>query len=75
MSDLGERPVDPRREIDGYHIISYDVDESERPGGMKVRYKIRIGSGPRAEAVDEAQARVIREILEWSRQHRQRQGR
>ena len=42
---------------------------------MKVRYKIRIVSGPRAKAVDEAQARVIREVLEWSRQHRQRRER
>jgi hypothetical protein len=42
---------------------------------MKVRYKIRIVSGPRAKAVDEAQTRVIGEVLEWSRQHRQRRGR
>ena len=40
---------------------------------MKVRYKIRIVSGPRAKAVEQAQARVIREVLEWSRQHRQRE--
>jgi hypothetical protein len=41
---------------------------------MKARYKIRVVSGPRANAVDEAQARVTREVLEWSRQHRQRHG-
>ena len=38
---------------------------------MKVRYKIQIVSGPRAKAIDARQAQVIREVLEWSRQHRQ----
>jgi hypothetical protein len=74
MPDLGEQPNGPLLAIGCTRIISYNIDESERPGGMKVRYKIRIVSGPRAKAVDEAQARVIREVLEWSRQHRQRHG-
>ena len=56
----------------GPRIISYNLSERERPEGLKVRYKIRIVSGPRANAVEAAQARVIREVLEWSRQHRQR---
>jgi hypothetical protein len=55
-------------------IISYNVDEG-MPGGIKVRYKVRVVTGPRARAVEQAQARVIREVLEWSRAHRQRQGR
>jgi hypothetical protein len=75
MPDLGEQPTELPPVIGGARIISYNIDEGERPDGMKGRYKIRIVSGPRAKAVDEAQARVIREVLEWSRQHRQRQGR
>jgi hypothetical protein len=58
----------------GPRIISYNLSEGERPGGIKVRYKIRVVSGPRAKALDSAQARVIREVLEWSRTHRQQQG-
>ena len=57
--------------IDSGRVISYNLSEGERPGGMKVRYKITIVSGPRAKAIDARQAQVIREVLEWSRQHRQ----
>jgi hypothetical protein len=56
--------------MDGYRVISYNLGEEERPGGMKVRYKIRIVTGPRAREIDARQAQVIREVLEWSRQHR-----
>lgn len=52
-------------------IISYNLSEGERPGGIKVRYKIRIVTGPRAKAVDALQAQVIREVLQWSLKHRQ----
>jgi len=55
-------------------IISYNVDEG-MPGGIKVRYKLRVVTGARARAVEQAQAEVIREVLQWSRQYRQRQGR
>ena len=57
--------------IDSGRVISYNLSEGERPGGMKVRYKITFVSGPRAKAIDARQAQVIREVLEWSRQHRQ----
>ena len=60
--------------IDSGRVISYNLSEGERPGGMKVRYKIQIVSGPRAKAIDARQAQVIREVLEWSRQHRQQPG-
>lgn len=56
--------------MDGNRVISYNLKEEERPGGMKVRYKIRIVTGPRAREIDARQAQVIREVLEWSRQHR-----
>jgi hypothetical protein len=56
--------------MDVNRVISYNLSEEERPGGMKVRYKIRIVTGPRAKEIDARQAQVIREVLEWSRQHR-----
>jgi hypothetical protein len=73
MSDLEEQQGNSLPIMDGPRIISYNLSESERSEGLKIRYEIRIVSGPRARAVDEAQARVIREVLEWSRQHRQQQ--
>lgn len=73
MSDLGKQDYVSLPVMDGDRIISYNLNERERPGGIKVRYKVRVVTGPRAKAVDEAQAQVIREVLEWSRQHRQRQ--
>ena len=56
--------------IDSGRVISYNLSEGERPGGMKVRYKIQIVTGPRAKEIDARQAQAIREILEWSRKHR-----
>jgi hypothetical protein len=61
--------------MDVGRVISYNLREEERPGGMKARYKIQIVSGPRAKEIDARQAQVIREVLEWSRQHRQQQPR
>jgi hypothetical protein len=77
MSDIDHEPdqeehhKDPSGEIDETRIISYNLNEGERPGGMKTRYKISIVTGPRAKEIDARQAQVIREVLEWSRQHRQ----
>jgi hypothetical protein len=59
--------------MDGARIISYNLSEGERPGGIKVRYKIRVISGPRAEAIDAAQAEVIMEVAQWAAKHRRRQ--
>jgi hypothetical protein len=74
VSDLEKHASNSLPEFGIERIISYNVDEG-MPGGIKVRYKLRVVTGPRAKAVDEAQAQVIREVLQWSRQHRQRQGR
>jgi hypothetical protein len=52
-------------------IISYNFNEDERPGGMKIRAKIRVVSGRQAEVVDAAQAEAVRELLKWARQHRE----
>jgi hypothetical protein len=56
-------------------IIAYNLREGERPDGMKVRYKIKIETGPKARELDERQAEVIRELLVWARQYRTGPGR
>jgi hypothetical protein len=55
---------------DGARIISYNVNEEERPSGVKIRFKIRVVSGREAAAADRQQADAIREYLRWVRQHR-----
>jgi hypothetical protein len=70
-SEQGKQADSPRGIIDSSRVISYNLSEGERPGGIKVRYKIRIVTGQRAKTVDARQAQVIREVLEWSRKHRQ----
>ena len=50
--------------VNGPRVISYNLSEGERPGGIKVRYKIRIATGKRAREIDARQARrVIRNSL------------
>jgi hypothetical protein len=56
--------------VNGPRIISYNLREGERPGGMKVRFKIRVETGRKAAALNAQQAEAIKELLEWARQHR-----
>ena len=56
-------------------IISYNLTEEQRPGGLKVRFKVRIETGKKGAATDAAQAEAIRELLQWSREHRTHQPR
>ena len=53
-------------------VISYNVPEGERPGGIKVRFKIRIAAGKRAAEIDARQVVAILEVLQWQRQHGRR---
>jgi len=50
-------------------LISYNVNEDERPDGIKVRFKVRIATGKHAAALDARQAEAIRELLIWTRDH------
>jgi hypothetical protein len=50
-------------------VISYNIPEGERPGGIRVRFKIRVVTGKRATEIDARQARAILEVLQWQRQH------
>ena len=55
-------------------MISYNVSEAERPGGLKVRFKVKVVTGREAAALDARQAEAIRRLLEWTLQHRQETG-
>ncbi len=53
----------------GPRIISYNLNEAERPGGMRIRFKVRIETGRKAAALNAQQAQAIKELLLWARQH------
>jgi hypothetical protein len=72
--EQGKQASNPGSIMDGARIISYNFNEDERPGGMKVRAKIRVVSGKQAEAVLAAQVEAIRELLIWVRQQRRQTG-
>ena len=67
-NDYGNLP----RIVSNGRVISYNVPEGERPGGIRVRFKIRIATGKRAQLIDARQAEVIMEVLQWQRQHKPR---
>jgi len=50
-------------------IFAYNMDQGETPGGMKVRWKIRVATGPEAARVDARQTEAIREALVWVHRH------
>ena len=55
--------------VNNVRVISYNLPERERPGGIKVRYKIRVATGKRGRELDARQAKVIMEVLQWLSQH------
>ena len=59
----------PERPIQWPPLSAYNLREEERPGGLKVRFKIRIETGRKARELDTRQAAVIRELLIWAHQH------
>jgi hypothetical protein len=66
-SDQVKRDADASPEIGVGRIISYNLNEDERPDGIKVRFKIQIVTGKHAAALDARQAEAIRELLLWTR--------
>ncbi len=50
-------------------IFAYNLDDRKTPGGLKVRWKIRVVSGPEAARWDERQAEAIKELLQWASRH------
>jgi hypothetical protein len=49
-------------------VFAYNLDEKKTPGGLKVRWKIRVATGPEATRAEARQAEAIRELLQWARQ-------
>jgi hypothetical protein len=54
--------------LSNVRVVSYNIPEGDRPGGIKVRFKIRVVTGKRAKDIDARQARAIMEVLQWQRQ-------
>ena len=52
-------------------ILAYNLDEKNNAGGMKVRWKVRVATGPEAQRLEARQAEAIREALVWLRKHPQ----
>ena len=52
--------------------LSYYRDDTEKAGGLKVKWKIRVATGPEAARLDARQAQAIRELLIWATQHQHR---
>jgi hypothetical protein len=50
--------------------LSYYRDDMENAGGLKVKWKIRVATGPEAARLDARQAAAIRELLIWATQQR-----
>jgi len=57
--------------MDGARIISYNFNESERPGGMRIRIKVRVESGKKGRARDARQGEALKEYLTWVVQQEQ----
>ena len=69
-SDQEQHDSNSLPEMEYPRIISCNLNEGERPGGLKVRYKIRVETGRKADALNAQQAAAIKELLLWARQHR-----
>jgi hypothetical protein len=50
-------------------IYAYNLDHKKTPGGLKVRWKIRIATGTEATRWEQKQAEAIKEILAWLTRH------
>jgi hypothetical protein len=55
--------------IPGETIFAYNMDETETPGGLKVRWKVRVITGPAAARWDARQNAAIMELLQWASRH------
>ena len=50
-------------------IYAYNLDDTKTPGGLKVRWKVRVVTGPAAARYDARQNQAIRELLQWASRH------
>jgi hypothetical protein len=70
---LGEEiDVEMLRAIPNGTIYSYNLDDGKTPGGLKVRWKVRVATGSEADRWDARQAEAIKELLTWASQQQRR---
>jgi hypothetical protein len=77
QASAGGEPAEPHQEYDlellnaipNGTIFAYNLDDTETPGGMRVRWKVRVANGPEAARADTRQAQAIQEALTWLRKH------
>jgi hypothetical protein len=50
-------------------VYSYNLDDTKTPGGIKVKWKIRVVTGPDAARYDTRQNAAIMELLQWASRH------
>jgi hypothetical protein len=50
-------------------VYAYNLDDTKTPGGLKVRWKVRVVTGPAAARYDARQNQAIRELLQWASRH------
>jgi hypothetical protein len=50
-------------------IFAYNLDDRKTPGGLKVRWKIRVATGAEGARWDARQAEAIKELLTWAQRH------
>jgi hypothetical protein len=67
-----ERAGNSPTDIPDSTIYTYNMDDSKTPGGLKVRWKVRVITGPAAAAYDARQNAAIRELLQWACQQPRR---
>ena len=68
----GEHASNSPADIPDSAIYTYNMDDSKTPGGLKVRWKVRVITGPAAAAYDARQNAAIRELLQWACQQPRR---
>jgi hypothetical protein len=68
---IEEYPPELLTAIPNGTIFAYNLGQGGTAGGMKVRWKIRVATGPEAQRAEARQADAIREALVWLRKHPQ----
>lgn len=77
MTALPEKPPEPGKEnasepvkaIPNGTIYAYNLDDSETPGGLKVRFKVRVVTGPEADRHEARLNQALIGALQWTRRH------
>jgi hypothetical protein len=65
----GERSGNSIGAIQNGSVFSYNLDDTKTPGGLKVRWKVRVVTGPEADRHEARLAQALREALIWAQQH------